>query len=79
MRNRFFKVNIKSFEQVKTLFSSKKYQYAHERYQNLTEEEKTRKRKYGHERYKNLPFTEKQGRYEYRKRYYEMRKNKNLF
>lgn len=55
MRNRSFLSKYKNFEQVKILFSSKKYPYARD--QNLTEEEKERKQKYGRERYKNLSFT----------------------
>ena len=39
-----------------------------ERYQNLTNEEKTKKQKYGRERYKNLSENEKQKLVEYRKR-----------
>ena len=39
-----------------------------ERYQNLTNEEKTKKQEYGRERYKNLSENEKQKLSEYRKR-----------
>ena len=46
-----------------------------ERYQNLTEEEKTKKREYVRERYKNLSEDEKQRLVGYRKRYHEMWKN----
>ena len=45
------------------------------RYQNLSEEEK-KKNEYGCERYKNLSEDEKQKLVEYRKKYYEKRKNK---
>ena len=38
----------------------KAFKKAHERYQNLSEEEKEKKRQYGHERYKNLFEDEKQ-------------------
>ena len=48
------------------------------RYQNFTEEEKNRKWKYYRERDKNLSEDEKERLVEYRKRCYEMRKNKNL-
>ena len=56
----------------KKVFYLKKRQCARKRYQNLTEEE------YGRKRYKNLSEDEKQRLVEYRKRYCEMRKNKNL-
>ena len=39
---------------------------------------KKQKREYGHEGYKNLSEDEKQRQVEYRKRCYEMRKNKKL-
>ena len=49
---------------------------AHERYQNLSKEEKEkRQQQYGCERYKNLSKDEKQKVAEYRKKYYRMRKN----
>ena len=47
----------------------------HEGYQNLTEKEKNKKREYGCERYKSLSEDEKQRLVQYRKTYYEMRKN----
>ena len=47
----------------------------HEGYQNLTEEERNKKREYGCERYKSLSEDEKQRLVQYRKIYYEMRKN----
>ena len=48
-----------------------------ERYQNLLEEKK--KWEYSHERYKNLSKNEQEKDLaEYRKRYYEMQKNKIL-
>ena len=43
-----------------------------ERYQNLTEEEKSKKQEYSCERYKNFSEDKKQKLVEYRKRYYEM-------
>ena len=39
---------------------------------------KNKKQEYGHEPYKNLSEDEEQRLPEYRKRYYEMRKNKNM-
>ena len=40
---------------------------------------KKQKWEYGHEGYKNLSEDEKQRLVEYKKRYYQKRKNKNLF
>ena len=49
---------------------------AHERYQSLSKEEKEKKQQqYDGERYKNLPEYERKKLTEYRKKYYEMRKN----
>ena len=48
---------------------------ARERYQNLSKEEKDRKQQYGCERFKNLSEDEKQKLFEYRKKYYRMRKS----
>ena len=48
-----------------------------ERYQNFSEEGKNKKRECGRKRYKNLSENEKQKLVDYRKKYYEMRKNKN--
>ena len=39
---------------------------------------KNKKQEYGHEPYKNLSEDEEQRLPEYRKRYYEMQKNKNM-
>ena len=47
-----------------------------ERYQNLSEEKK--KQEYGRKRYKNPSKHEKQKLFEYRKRYYKMRKSASL-
>ena len=45
---------------------------ARERYQNLSEDEKTKKQKYSHERYKNFPEDKKQSLVEYRKKQYKI-------
>ena len=47
--------------------------------ENLAKEERKRKtQEYGHQQYKNLSENEKQKLVKYRKRSYEMQKNKNL-
>ena len=46
-----------------------------ERYQSLSKEEKGKKQQYDCEKYKNLLEDEKQKLIEYRKKYYQMRKN----
>ena len=64
-------------------FSAKYYQInkerlqkkARERYQSLSKEEKEKKRKFGCELYENLPEDEKQKLVDYRKKFYEMRRN----
>ena len=48
-----------------------------EKYQDLSEEEKSKKQQYGSKRYKNLPEGEKQKLVKYRKKYYETPKNEN--
>ena len=48
---------------------------AHERYQNLSEEEKEKKQQYRRERYKNIPEDGKQKLVEYRRKYFKMREN----
>ena len=48
---------------------------AHERYQNISKEEKEKKQQYGCERYKNLSKDEKQKFVEYRAKYCRKRKN----
>ena len=47
--------------------------------ENLTKEErKSKTQEHGHQQYKNLSENEKQKLVKYRKRSYEMQKNKNL-
>ena len=50
---------------------------AHERYQNLSEQEEEKKFQYGRKGYKNLSEYEKKKKklVEHRKKYYRMRKN----
>ena len=56
-----------SFALNHAIISFKKHQYAHERYQNLTKEEKAKARIWP-KRYKNLSEDEKQKLVEYRKK-----------
>ena len=48
---------------------------AHERYQNLSKDKKVTKQQYGRESYKNLSEDEKQKVFDYKKKFYRMRKN----
>ena len=48
-----------------------------ERYQSFSEEGKNKKRECGCKRFENSSENEKQKLVDYRKKYYEMRKNKN--
>ena len=50
---------------------------AHERYQDLSEEQKNKKQKYSRKQYKNLSEDEKQRLVEYRKNCIKMRNNKD--
>ena len=54
----------------KSFWRKNRHQYACEKYQNLSEEEKNKMRKYCRERYKNLFESEKQKLVEYRKNIY---------
>ena len=49
---------------------TKTWKKAHERYQNLSEEEKDKRQKMVRDRYKNLPKEKKQKLREYMKKYY---------